>query len=92
MVETDESLREWIMPDDNSHNLLYFEGASMRELFDRMDDRQKTHRKRLLSTHVERDAGMFCCIALTNPMEVIIIDGGGGDRAQVYEGSLDGRT
>jgi hypothetical protein len=88
LVETDESLREWIMPDDNSHNLLYFEGTSMRELFDRMDAWQKTHGKRLLSTHVERDAGMFCCITLTNPMDVVIVDGGGGDRALVRHGSL----
>ncbi|MCC7369280.1 MAG: hypothetical protein IT306_12700 [Chloroflexi bacterium] len=49
------------MPDDNSQNLLNFEGASMRELFDVMDGWQKTHQKRLLSTHIERGRGLFYC-------------------------------
>lgn len=74
------------MPDDNSQNLLYFEGAAMRELFDVMAGWQKSHQKRLLSTHIEQDGGMFCCIALTNPMEVVIVSGVGVGGAGVSGG------
>ena len=63
------------MSDENKHNLLYFEASSMRNLFDLMQAWQKENNKRLLSICVEKDGGKFCCIALTNPTEVIIKDG-----------------
>ena len=64
------------MSDDNKRNLQYFEAPSMRELFDAMDAWQREHRKRLQSLNVHPDAGVFCCIAVTNPTEVVIMDGG----------------
>lgn len=63
------------MADNNKHNLEYFEHQSMRGLFDQMKAWQEEHGKRLLAANVERDGNMFCCIALTNPMEVVICDG-----------------
>lgn len=74
------------MPEDNSRNLLFFEGASMRELFDTMNAWQSEHGKRLLSTHIEKDGGKFCCIALTNPMAVTIVDRSGSNSASVSSG------
>jgi len=62
------------MSDDNSHNLLYFESPSMRGLYECMEDWQNTYHKRLLSVSIQQDAGNFCCIALTNAMEVLIRD------------------
>jgi hypothetical protein len=63
------------MSDENKHNLLYFEAVSMRELFDSIQIWQNENDKRLLSLSIERDGGKFCCIALTNPCEMIIVDG-----------------
>ncbi len=63
------------MSDKNKLNLHYFESASMRELFGLMDVWQIENEKRLLSISIEKDEGKFCCIALTNPTEVIIMDG-----------------
>ena len=63
------------MSDENKHNLIYFEGSSMRELFDRMEEWQIANQKRLLSISIQQDGGKFCCIALTNYLEVIIMDG-----------------
>jgi hypothetical protein len=62
------------MPDDNKRNLEYFESSSVRALYETMDEWQKEHRKRLHSINIQKDGGTFCCIALTNPTEVIIID------------------
>jgi len=63
------------MHDSNKRNLLYFSNASMRGLYDTMETWQAVNEKRLLSLSIERDDGMFCCIALTNPTEVVICDG-----------------
>jgi len=76
------------MFDANKHNLLYFEGDSMKGLYETMDDWQKSNGKRLLSTNIQKDSGKFCCIALSNPTEVIICDGGGGTHAEVENGCL----
>ena len=62
------------MSDDNKRNLLFFEGSSVRMLYDTMDEWQKTNRKRLHSVNIQKDGDTFCCIALTNPTEVIITD------------------
>lgn len=75
--------------DNNSHNLLYFEAPSMRELYETMDRWQKEKNKRLLSVSVEKDNSGFCCIALTNPSEVVIVDGDlSGNQAHVYSGAI----
>jgi|GEM_PF-2368720 len=63
------------MSSDNKRNLLYFEAPSMKELYSTIDNWQAEHRKRFASLHVERDGGNFCCIAMTNPAEVMIVDG-----------------
>lgn len=60
---------------DNKRNLQYFEAHSMRELFDAMQAWQEENKQRFLSLNVEREGNSFCCIALTNPSEVIIVDG-----------------
>jgi hypothetical protein len=63
------------MLDENNHNLIYFESSSMRDLFDRMEKWQIANQKRLLSIDIQQDSGNFCCIALTNPTEVVIKGG-----------------
>ena len=78
------------MPDDNKLNLLFFEGPSVRELYATMDEWQKTNRKRFQSITIEKEGDTYCCIALTNPSEVIIVDGGSYEnkKAQVSGGKL----
>lgn len=73
------------MSDDNKLNLLYFDAPSMRELYATMDEWQKTNRKRFQSVSIQRDGDQFCCIALTNPSEVVIVSGSDGawDEKQV---------
>ena len=63
------------MSDENKRNLQYFESSSMKELFDLMNTWQIENEKRLLSLSIEKDESRFCCIALTNPTEVVIKDG-----------------
>lgn len=75
------------MSDDNKRNLVFFESSSVRKLYDKMDEWQKTNRKRLHSVTIQKDGDMFCCIALTNPTEVII-RGVGGDSAFVLGNAL----
>ena len=65
------------MSEDNKRNLLYFEAPSMKELFAEMDEWQATHRKRLQSVSIQPDGGSFAAIALSNPTEVIIVNGYG---------------
>lgn len=73
---------------NNNRNLLFFESESMKGLYEVMEKWQDKNVKRLLSTNIQLDCGKFCCIALTNPTEVIICDGGGGSRARVEIGFL----
>jgi hypothetical protein len=61
------------MSDDNKLNLLYFENTSMRGLYEVIENWQQENRKRLLSVNVQKDGENFCCIALTNPMDVWIV-------------------
>jgi len=39
-----------------------------------MEDWQNTNQKRLMSTSIQKDGDMFCCVALSNPSEVMIVD------------------
>jgi len=64
-------------PEDNKLNVLYFESPSMRELHETIHSWQEAHRKRLQSVSIHKDGDIFCCIALTNPTEVYIVDGSG---------------
>ena len=78
------------MNDPNKRNLQYFENASMKGLYGDMEDWQNTNQKRLLSTSIQKDDDMFCCVALSNPSEVIICSGQSHLRHQalVSDGAL----
>ncbi len=75
------------MPTDNKQNLQYFESSSMRGLFQSMDNWQRENHKRLLSVNIQKDAKNFCCIALTNPSEVVLTDTD-GIALQIWHGRL----
>ena len=72
------------MADNNKHNMLYFEGSSMRELHETMDEWQKENEKRFLSISVNKDGNSYCCIALTNPSEVLLVGSSGGFSSTPY--------
>jgi hypothetical protein len=76
------------VPEDNKRNLLFFEAPSMRELHTLLSNWQEGNRKRFLSVSILQDGGMFCCIALTNPTEVIICDGSAENQASVLQNAL----
>ena len=76
------------MADANKRNLHYFEGLSMRELYATIDAWQSENKRRLLSLNVQREGDRFCCIVLTNPMEVIIMDGFGEGGVDVSDHAL----
>ncbi|QLY32216.1 hypothetical protein [Nocardia huaxiensis] len=71
------------MPETNKHNLVYFEEPTMRGLYESMEEWQQVNRRRLLSVSVQQDRDNFCCIALTNPTEVVITSADGAHHAQV---------
>ena len=71
------------MSDVNKHNLLYFESSSMRALYGCMEEWQHTNNRRLLSISIQQDGGSYCCIALTNPTEVVITSNDGERHAAV---------
>jgi hypothetical protein len=73
------------MPDDNKHNLLYFESPTMRGLYSDMEEWQHTNHRRLLSVSIQQDGENFCCIALTNPTEVVITSNDGSAYVTVEE-------
>ena len=74
--------------DDNKRNALFFEAASMRELYECISAWKETNRKRLLSLAINNDGGVFCCIALTNPTEVVITSPDGNRYAEVLSPAL----
>ena len=59
---------------NNKRNILYFASSTMAALYKKMDDWQEENQKRLLSMSIQKDADEYCCIALTNPSEVVIVD------------------
>ena len=72
------------MSDMNKRNLVYFENSSMRGLYASMEEWQQANNRRLLSISVQQDGANYCCIALTNPTEVVITSADGGVHAQVF--------
>jgi len=61
----------------------------MRELFDLTQRWQNENNQRFLSLSIEKDRDMFCCVGLTNPTEVVIMDGRySGGVVVTREGSL----
>ena len=71
------------MPDTNKHNLVYFENPSMRGLYACMEEWQRANNRRLLSISVQQDGSNYCCIAVTNPTEVVITSADGSIYADV---------
>jgi hypothetical protein len=78
--------------DPNKRNLQYFEASTMAGLYDALETWQLEHEKRFLSLNVQSDNGKFCCIALTNPTEVVIMDKYGKHAVNVSLGKLEVRT
>jgi len=76
------------MSDDNKHNVHYFQGSSMKSLYTAIEGWQNQNKRRFLSLSIERDGDNFCCIALTNPTEMIIVRGEGDAQARVFGGRL----
>jgi hypothetical protein len=77
------------MSEQNKRNIHYFESSSMHELFGSLQSWQNENNKRFLSISIEKDRGKFCCIALTNPTEVVITDKFGSSYAGVSFGALN---
>jgi len=75
--------------ENNKENSLYFESLTMRGLFDQIQCWQKNNGKRLLSTSIEKDGDKFCCIALSNPSEVTLVDSLGKEVTINRDGSMD---
>ena len=58
---------------ENKHNVLDFESCSMRKPHGCFGKWPSANHKRFLTTSIRRDRGKFCCLALTNPSEVVIL-------------------
>jgi hypothetical protein len=54
--------------------MLFFDSPSFRGLYAKMDEWQKTNRKRFQSLAIQKEGDAFCCIALANPSEVVIVN------------------
>ena len=67
----------------NKNNILWFESETMKDLFEVLQNWQLENKKRFLSTDIQSDNGMFCCIALTNPTEVTLVDEGGYNLSKI---------
>jgi hypothetical protein len=74
------------MSDPNKRNLVYFENPSMRGLYACMEEWQQANDRRLLSVSIQQDGGNYCCIALTNPTEVVITTPNGKVYAGINKG------
>ncbi|MEV6100814.1 hypothetical protein [Nocardia sp. NPDC051981] len=71
------------MSELNKHNVVYFESVTMRGLYAALDEWQQAKNHRFLSLSIQQDDGLFCCIALTNPAEVVITSADGHNHAAV---------
>jgi len=60
----------------------------MRGLYDCMDEWQQANNRRLHSVSIQQDQGQYCCIALTNPTEVVITSADGNSHALVRASML----
>jgi hypothetical protein len=56
----------------------------MRTLYSEMERWQQTNHRRLLSISIQQDSGSYCCIALTNPTEVVITSEDGRTHVTVH--------
>lgn len=76
------------MKDNNKRNILYFECVSVKTLYQKMNLWQKENNKRFLSMSINKYQEKYCCIALTNPSEVVIVSGKRKREARVDNGHL----
>lgn len=79
------------MEDINKHNILYFESDTYKGLYRTLNEYQNINKKRFLSLDIKNIDNKYCCIVLTNPTEVIIVDGNynlDGTQARVQDGYL----
>jgi len=77
------------MADTNKRNLVYFKNLSMDGLYSDMDEWQQANNRRFLSISIQQDGGNYCCIALTNPTEVVITSSSGSRDADVVRFGQD---
>lgn len=75
------------MAEDNKRNIMFFESSTMRGLYEQMDAWQVENRKRFHSASINKDGDAYCCIALSNPTEVVLVDTT-GESVYVYGHSL----
>ena len=75
---------------NNKKNLQYFENKTTRGLYEDIQTWQEDNQERLLSTEIMKDGDMFACIALTNPTEVMLVDGDGDALAMTLMGVRGG--
>ncbi len=68
---------------NNKRNILWFENETMNGLFQDMEKWQVENEKRFLATGIQKDDGKFCCIAFTNPSEVMIVGANGRHKVDV---------
>lgn len=71
------------MNDNNKFNTIYFENSTMNGLYKEIQNWQTANQKRLLSINIQKDNGLFCCIALSNPLEVTIVNSSGEEVGMV---------
>lgn len=76
------------MEENNKLNTLYFESSTMKGLYDTIENWQVENQKRLLSLNIQKNGDNFCCIALTNPTEVVITSLDGKNHAELSNGNL----
>ena len=76
------------MSSPNKRNLHYFEATTMADLHKALEAWQSEHEKRLLSVSIQADSGKFCCIALTNPTEVVLTNVHGAPLQVSIDGCL----
>jgi hypothetical protein len=75
---------------ENKNNLLYFQNPSMQGLYNEMQEWQRANKRRLLSTSIQKDGDNYCCIALSNPTEVVIVSQDGQRFAEVHLDPVSG--
>lgn len=79
------------MENSNKLNTLYFEHTTMKGLYNTIESWQAENRKRLLSVNIQKDGDNFCCIALTNPSEVMLVDFAGSPLPLSFATVINGR-
>jgi hypothetical protein len=78
------------MSETNKRNLVYFENPSMRGLYACLEEWQQANNRRFLSVSIQQDGSNYCCIALTNPTEVVITNADGTKNVTIdKDGCLD---